>query len=50
VDLATTDAIDALGVRGSQAVTVTPYVNDPLVRVLQPSAVRVIILTEKIAR
>lgn len=47
IEQATTDAIDAVGVRGRQNFTTTPYVNDPLVRVLQPSTVRVTVTTEK---
>lgn len=48
IDLATTDAIDAVGVRGSQIFATTPYVNDPLVRVLQPATVRVTITTQPV--
>lgn len=49
IEQAMTDAVDALGVRGRQTFTTTAYVNDPLVRVLQPTAVRVTIVTEKSA-
>jgi YbbR domain-containing protein len=47
ISQATTDPINAVGLRGSQSFTTTPYVNDPLVRVLQPSAVRVTVTTER---
>jgi YbbR domain-containing protein len=47
IEQAMTDAIDAVGVRGRQTFTTTPYVNDPLVRVLQPSTVRVTVITGK---
>ena len=47
IEQATTDAVDALGVRGRQTFTTTAYVNDPLVRVLQPTSVHVTIVTEK---
>ncbi len=46
IEQAVTDAVDALGVRGRQTFTTTAYVNDPLVRVLQPTSVRVTIVTE----
>jgi YbbR domain-containing protein len=47
IEQVTTDAVDALGVRGRQTFTTTAYVNDPLVRVLQPTSVHVTIVTEK---
>ena len=47
IEQAMTDAIDAVGVHGRQTFMTTPYVDDPLVRVLQPSAVRVTVITQK---
>lgn len=47
IEQATTDTVDALGVRGRQTFTTTAYVTDPLVRVLQPTSVHVTIVTEK---
>lgn len=47
IEQVTTDAVDALGVRGRQTFTTTAYVNDPLVRVLQPTSVHVTIVTER---
>jgi len=47
IEQAMTDAIDAVGVQGRLTVMTTPYVDDPLVRVLQPSAVRVTVITQK---
>ena len=39
-----TDPIDGAAVRGRQTFTVATYVNDPLVRVVEPSAVRVTVV------
>ncbi|HKD92616.1 MAG TPA: CdaR family protein [Terriglobales bacterium] len=47
IEQAMTDAIDAVGLHGRQTSMTTPYVDDPLVRVLQPSAVRVTVITQK---
>jgi YbbR domain-containing protein len=48
IDAAITDPVDATGVVGFATFSgVHVYVSDPLVRVLQPSAVRVTVITEK---
>src|SRR5262249_21983948 len=44
IDQATTDPVNAAGVHGQQSFMTTVYVNDPLVRVLQPSTVRVTVV------
>jgi len=44
IQQALTDPIDAGAVRGRQSFLTTAYVNDPLVRVLPPSAVRVTVV------
>jgi len=45
IEQAITDPIDASGVRNRQTFTTTVYVNDPMVRVLQPSIVHVTVVT-----
>ena len=47
LDAVTTDPVDATGVVGSLAVPAAVFVNDPLVRVVQPQRVRVVITTAK---
>ena len=49
IEQAITDPIDASGVRGRQTFTTTVYVNDPMVRVLQPSVVHVTVITAEAA-
>ena len=47
VDAAITDPIDATGVVGKTTFSANPYVTDPMVRVVNASAVRVTVTTEK---
>lgn len=47
VDTATTDPINASGLRGSAVFTTTVYVPDPLVQVEQTTTVRVTVVVEK---
>lgn len=49
VDTATTDPINASGLRGSAVFTTTVYVPDPLVQVEQVTTVRVTVVVEKAA-
>ncbi|MGE0406016.1 MAG: YbbR-like domain-containing protein [Candidatus Korobacteraceae bacterium] len=48
VDAAITDPIDATGVVGRTTFTASPYVTDPMVRVVSPAQVRVTVVTEKL--
>jgi len=47
VEAATTDPIDATGVRGSAVFTTNAYVPDPLVQVVQPTSIRVTVIVQK---
>ncbi|HVZ60900.1 MAG TPA: CdaR family protein [Terriglobales bacterium] len=47
VEAAITDPIDATGVVGRATFTAKPYVTDPMVRVVSPSAVRVTVITAR---
>lgn len=49
VDAATTDPVDASGTRGSASFTTNVYVADPLVQVIQPTAIHVTVTVQKIA-
>jgi hypothetical protein len=48
VDSATTDPVDATGLRGSAVFTTNAYVSDPLVQVLNTSSIRVTVVVEKV--
>jgi diadenylate cyclase len=48
IDAATTDPIDATGTRGSAVFSTNVYVPDPLVQVLQSSAIHVTVLVQKV--
>jgi|SRR5579863_3843780 len=47
VDSATTDPVDATGLRGTAVFTTNAYVSDPLVQVLNPTSIRVTVVVEK---
>jgi len=47
VESATTDPVDATGIRSRQTFTTNVYVADPLVQVVQPTPVRVTVIMEK---
>ena len=47
VDAATTDPVDASGTRGSASFTTNVYVADPLVQVVQPTAIHVTVTVQK---
>jgi YbbR domain-containing protein len=47
IDDATTDPIDATGVKGSSAFTTNVYVSDPLVQVVQVTSIRVTVTVQK---
>jgi len=47
VDAATTDPVDATGIRGSAVFTTNVYVPDPLVQVVQPLSIRVTVVVQK---
>jgi YbbR domain-containing protein len=47
VDAATTDPVDATGVRGSGVFTANVFVSDPLVQVVQPVSIRVTVVLQK---
>jgi YbbR domain-containing protein len=49
VDAATTDPVDASGTRGSASFTTNVYVADPLVQVVQPTAIHVTVTVQKMA-
>jgi YbbR domain-containing protein len=49
VDSATTDPVDASGIRGRVTFTTNVYVSDPLVQVVQPISVHVTVTVEKAA-
>jgi YbbR domain-containing protein len=48
VEAATTDPIDATGVRGSAVFTTNAYVPDPLVQVVQPTSIHVTVIVQKV--
>jgi YbbR domain-containing protein len=48
VDSATTDPVDASGTRGSATFTTNVYVADPLVQVVQPTAIHVTVTVQKV--
>ena len=48
VDAATTDPIDATGMRGNAVFTTNVYVADPLVQVLQTTSIRVTVVVQKV--
>lgn len=48
VDAATTDPVDATGVRGKAVFTTNAYVPDPLVQVVQPTSIRVTVTVQKL--
>jgi YbbR domain-containing protein len=47
VDAATTDPVDATGVRGSGVFSANVFVSDPLVQVVQPVSIRVTVVLQK---
>jgi len=47
IESATTDPIDATGIRGSAVFTTNVYVADPLVQVVQTTSIRVTVLVQK---
>jgi YbbR domain-containing protein len=49
VDAAITDPVDASGTRGSASFTTNVYVADPLVQVVQPTAIHVTVTVQKMA-
>ncbi len=48
VDSATTDAIDATGIRGKAIFTTNVYISDPLVQVVGATSIRVTVLVQKL--
>lgn len=48
VDSATTDPVDATGTTGRITFTTNVYVSDPLVQVVQPTAIHVTVMVQKI--
>lgn len=48
VDAATTDPVDATGIRGTGVFNTNVYVSDPLVQVVQPVSIRVTVVVQKV--
>jgi YbbR domain-containing protein len=48
VDAATTDPVDATGVRGTTVFTTNAYVSDPLVQVVEAASIRVTVTVQKL--
>lgn len=48
IDVATTDPIDATGIRGKAVFTTNVYVSDPLVQVAGATSIRVTVLVQKV--
>lgn len=48
VDEATTDPVDASGVRGRAVFTTNPYVRDPLVQLVQSTSIRVTVTVQRL--
>jgi YbbR domain-containing protein len=49
IDAATTDLINANGIRGRAVFTTNAYIADPLVQVVQATSIRVTVIVQKAA-